>query len=52
MLYILSELQHRTAIGSFLVCHLFAQDRAFILKAMNRAVSHLYVQDDTSEQAA
>jgi len=32
--------------------HLFAQDRAFILKAMNQAVSRLYVQDDNSEQAA
>ena len=32
--------------------HLFAQDRAFILKAMNQAVSRLYVQDDTDEQAA
>lgn len=29
--------------------HLFAQDRAFILKAMNQAVSRLYVQE---EQAA
>lgn len=32
--------------------HLFAQDRAFILKAMNQAVSRLYVQDDTEGQAA
>jgi hypothetical protein len=29
--------------------HLFTQDRAFILKAMNQAVSRLYVQE---EQAA
>ena len=28
--------------------HLFAQDRAFILKAMNQAVSRLYVEDDTA----
>ncbi len=32
--------------------HLFAQDRAFILQAMNQAVSRLFVQEDTSEQAA
>jgi integrase len=32
--------------------HLFAQDRAFILQAMNQAVSRLYVQDDTERQAA
>jgi integrase len=32
--------------------HLFAQDRAFILQAMNQAVSRLYVQDDTEGQAA
>ena len=32
--------------------HLFARDRAFILKAMNQAVSRLYIQDDNSEQAA
>lgn len=25
--------------------HLFAQDRAFLLKAMNQAVSRLYVQE-------
>lgn len=27
--------------------HLFAQDRAAILKAMNQAVTRLYVQEDT-----
>jgi hypothetical protein len=34
--------------------HLFAQDQAFILKAMNQAVTRLYVQDDEAhdEQAA
>jgi integrase len=32
--------------------HLFAQDRAFILKAMNQAVSRLYVQEETGEEAA
>jgi integrase len=32
--------------------HLFAQDRASILKAMNQAVTRLYVQEDTGEQAA
>jgi hypothetical protein len=32
--------------------HLFAQDRSFILQAMNQAVSRLYVQDDTEGQAA
>jgi integrase len=33
--------------------HLFAQDQAAILKAMNRAVTRLYVQDDEpSERAA
>jgi integrase len=33
--------------------HLFAQDQASILKAMNQAVSRLYVQDDEAyEQAA
>ena len=32
--------------------HLFAEDRAFILKAMNQAVSRLYVQEDPGEQAA
>jgi hypothetical protein len=32
--------------------HLFAQDRAFILKAINQAVSRLYVHEDTSEEAA
>ena len=32
--------------------HLFAQDRAFILEAMNQAVSRLYVEDDSAGQAA
>ena len=33
--------------------HLFAQDRAQILKAMNEAVSRLYVQaDDSAEDEA
>jgi hypothetical protein len=32
--------------------HLFAQDRASILKAMNRAVTRLYVEDGAGEQAA
>jgi hypothetical protein len=32
--------------------HLFAQDRASILKAMNQAVSRLYLQEDTDEEAA
>jgi hypothetical protein len=32
--------------------HLFAQDRAFILQAMNQAASRLYVQDDIEGQAA
>ncbi|HEX6520739.1 MAG TPA: hypothetical protein VF070_12130 [Streptosporangiaceae bacterium] len=34
--------------------HLFAQDRAAILKAMNQAVSRLYVQEDdtTGREAA
>jgi hypothetical protein len=32
--------------------HLFAQDRAQILKAMNGAVSRLYVQEDTAEEEA
>jgi integrase len=32
--------------------HLFAQDRAQILKAMNEAVSRLYVQEDTAEDEA
>jgi integrase len=32
--------------------HLFTQDRASILKAMNQAVTRLYVEDDTGEQAA
>jgi hypothetical protein len=36
--------------------HLFAQDQASILKAMNQAVTRLYVQDDepgqSDEQAA
>jgi integrase len=32
--------------------HLFAQDRAFILKAINQAVSRLYVREDTGEDAA
>lgn len=32
--------------------HLFAQDRAFILEAMNQAVIRLYVEDDSAEQAA
>jgi hypothetical protein len=32
--------------------HLFAQERAFILEAMNQAVSRLYVEDDSAEQAA
>ena len=32
--------------------HLFAQDRAFSLQAINQAVSRLYVQDDTEDQAA
>jgi hypothetical protein len=32
--------------------HLFAQDRAFILEAMNQAVSRLYVEDNSAEQAA
>lgn len=32
--------------------HLFAQDRASILKAMNQAVTRLYVQEDADEQAA
>jgi hypothetical protein len=29
--------------------HLFAQDRAAILKAMNQAVTRLYVQEDTDD---
>ena len=32
--------------------HLFAQDRAFILKAINQAVSRLYVHEATDEDAA
>ena len=32
--------------------HLFAQDRAFILKAINQAVSRLYVHETTDESAA
>jgi hypothetical protein len=32
--------------------HLFAQDRAFILKAINEAVSRLYVHEDAEEDAA
>jgi integrase len=32
--------------------HLFAQDRAFILKAINQAVSRLYVHENTDEDAA
>lgn len=32
--------------------HLFAQDRTFILEAMNQAVSRLYVEDDAVDQAA
>jgi hypothetical protein len=31
---------------------LFAQDRTFILQAMNQAVSRLYVQDEGEGQAA
>jgi hypothetical protein len=31
--------------------HLFAQDQASILKAMNQAVTRLYVQDDASDDA-
>jgi hypothetical protein len=30
----------------------FTQDRAFILKAMNQAVSRLYVQEETDQKAA
>jgi hypothetical protein len=29
--------------------HLFAQDRAAILRAMNQAVTRLYVQEDTDQ---
>jgi integrase len=32
--------------------HLFAQDRTFILEAMNQAVSRLYVQEEAEGQAA
>jgi integrase len=32
--------------------HLFAQDRAFILKAINQAVSRLYVHETSDEDAA
>ena len=32
--------------------HLFAQDRAFVLKAINQAVSRLYVHEDTGEDVA
>ena len=32
--------------------HLFAQDRAFILSAINQAVSRLHVHQDTDEDAA
>jgi len=32
--------------------HLFAQDRAFILKAINQAVSRLHVHEDADEDAA
>src|SRR5215472_14231175 len=32
--------------------HLFAQDRAFILKAINQAVSRLYVHETTNQDAA
>jgi integrase len=31
--------------------HLFAQDREAILTEMNRAVTHLYVQDDLGQPA-
>ena len=32
--------------------HLFAQDRAFILSAINQAVCRLYVHEDGEEEAA
>ena len=32
--------------------HLFAQDRTFILKAINQAVSRLYVHEPADEEAA
>jgi integrase len=32
--------------------HLFAQDRAFILEAINEAVSRLHVHETTDEDAA
>jgi hypothetical protein len=32
--------------------HLFAQDQASILKAMNQAVTRLYVQDDEADEQA
>jgi hypothetical protein len=32
--------------------HLFAQDRASILKAMNQAVTRLYVQEDPADTAS
>ena len=32
--------------------HLFAQDRAFILTAINQAVSRLYVHEGGEEEAA
>ena len=32
--------------------HLFAQDRALILRAINEAVSRLHVQEDGEEEAA
>jgi hypothetical protein len=35
------------------VCgHLFAQDRALILKAINQAVSRLHVQESADDEAA
>jgi hypothetical protein len=32
--------------------HLFAQDRAFILKAINQAVTRLYIHEASDEDAA
>jgi hypothetical protein len=32
--------------------HLFAQDRVFILKLINQAVSRLYVHEDSGKDAA
>ena len=46
------RLGHTSSETTQIYIYLFAQDWALILKAMNQAVSRLYVDEETGEEAA